>query len=120
MRTAMIEIPRPNAQRLRPHEHRRAPIGAMSFGRRLETEPLYVRALISSNLISKHMNISSAYKVWQRVVVDPVVQKYEERVMKEQQHKQTFSSTPRNQWLAWALAAMSVQDLEALKSRISV
>jgi hypothetical protein len=110
-----------NPQFQMPHEHRQASIGVMTHGgRRLQTEPLYVRSLIASNLISKHMNISSAYKIWQRVVVDPVVQKYEERVMKEQQHKQTFSSTPRNQWLAWALAAMSVQDLEALKSRISV
>jgi len=113
----MIETRSP--QSLMPHQHRQASIGVMTNGRRLQTEPLYVRILISSNLISKHMTIARAYKIWQRVVVDAVVQKHEERVMKEQQHKQTFSSTPRNQWTAWALAAMSVEELEALKSRIS-
>ena len=115
-----MDIPRPNAQRMRPHEHRRAPIGAMTFGRRLETEPLYVRSLIASNLISKKLSISKSYRVWQSVVLDPVVQKFEQQVMKEQQHKQTFNSTPRNQWTAWALAAMSVEELQELKSRIAV
>ena len=104
---------------MRPHEHRRAPIGAMTFGRRLETEPLYVRLLNASNLISKHLSISESFKVWQRVVVDAVVLKYEQRVMKEQQHKQTYSGTPRPEWTGRALAAMSKQELEDLRTRLA-
>ena len=81
-----MDFQKPNAQRMMPHEHRRATLGPMTFGRRLQTEPTYFRTLLAVGLIGPKTSIPSAFKVWAKVCVDPIVLVHEKKIREKQTH----------------------------------
>ncbi len=89
----------------------------MQVERTRHTEPSYFRVLLTAGLIERNTDLQNAYGMWQRVCADPEVIRLS---MKREETKIFLSSVAAPyQHGARVLAAMSEQQLDALRQRIS-
>ena len=106
--------------RKRPHKEKRPiRLGCMQVERTRHIEPSYFRALVSAGVIERKTDIQSAWGMWLLVCADVEVIRLSMKLEKEKNVSLPSVAAPFQNG-AQVLAAMSEQQLDALKQRMGI